>query len=196
MKIQGKRISISQLKLEDVYEMENWGFHKNPLMEDYNFPSMNNYEMKMWYKRKTNKKDSKYYNIKNEEDILIGYIGIRNIKIFRKISTLGIVLDSDFIDRGYGTETLITFLKYYFNEMKMNSMVLEVSEFNKRAYRVYEKIGFKTIEHYLGEFFDSNLDLTDSYYLEEKSSFEIRHNKIYTYINKMKLKKKDFIELK
>ena len=195
MKIQGRRIVIKELMEEDVYEMKAWGFHENPLIEDYNFPPMSNEEIKIWYKKKTNKRSNKYYSIRNEEDKLIGYMGIKNIKKFRKESTLGIVFDPNNVDKGYGTETLLTFLDYYFTEMGMRSMLLEVAEFNRRAYRVYEKVGFKSIGYYLDEFFDSKLDLSSPYYIKEKSSFVIRGKKIYNYIYKMQLKRNEFIRL-
>ena len=139
---------------------------------------------------------NKYYSIKDKEGKLIGYMGIKDIKRFRRQSTLGIVFDPSNVDKGYGTESLETFLNYYFGEMKMRSMLLEVAEFNKRAYRVYEKIGFKPIGYYLDEFFNSGLDLTNSYYLQEKSSFVIKGEKIYNYIYKMKINKKDFMKLR
>lgn len=196
MKIEGKRIIIGKLKLEDVYQMRSWGFHKNPLIEDYNFPPMSDDEIKLWYRRKTNSISNKYYGIKNKDGRLIGYMGIKEIKRIRRQSTLGIVFDPNNVDKGYGTETLETFLNYYFTEMKMKSMLLEVAEFNRRAYRVYEKIGFKPIGYYLDEFFDSRLDLSNSYYLKEESSFVIKDKKIYNYIYKMKLDKKDFMKLR
>lgn len=196
MKIRGRRIVIGELKLEDIYEMRNWGFHENPLLRDYNFPPMDDDEIKLWYKRKTNKRSNKYYSIKNEEEELIGYMGIKDIKKFRKTSTLGIVFDPNFINRGYGTETLDTFLNYYFTQMKMKSMVLEVSEFNRRAYKLYENMGFRPIGYYLDEFGELDLDLYSPYYIEEESSFVIKKNKIYNYIYKMKLTKKDFERLR
>ena len=176
--------------------MREWGTHKNPLIEDYNFPPLNDKEIKMWYVKKANKMLNKYYGIRNEEGKLIGYMGIKNIRRIKRESTLGIVLDPNYVDKGYGTEILDTFLRYYFTEMKMRKMLLEVAEFNKRAYSVYEKIGFKPIGYYLDEFFDSGLDLSDPYYLEEKSSFVITDKKIYNYIYKMVLDKKRFFELR
>ena len=196
MKIEGKSITIDKLKLEDVYQMRYWGFHKNPLIEDYNFPQMSDDEIKLWYRRKTNTISNKYYSIKNKDGNLIGYMGIKEIKRIRRQSTLGIVFDPNNVGKGYGTETLETFLNYYFTEMKMKSMLLEVAEFNRRAYRVYEKMGFKPIGYYLDEFFDSRLDLSNSYYLKEESSFVIKDKKIYNYIYKMKLDKKDFMKLR
>ena len=66
MKIEGKRIIIEKLKLEDVYQMRSWGFHKNPLIEDYNFPPMSDDEIKLWYRRKTNSISNKYYGTPSE----------------------------------------------------------------------------------------------------------------------------------
>ena len=123
-------------------------------------------------------------------------MGIKDIKVIKRESTLGIVLDPNQVNKGYGTEILDTFLRHYFTDMKMKKMILEVAEFNKRAYRVYQKIGFKPIGYYLDEFFDSELDLSSTYYLEEKSSFVITDKKIYNYIYKMVLNKKRFFELR
>ena len=196
LEIRGERVIIRDLQLEDVFNMKNWGTHENPLIEDYNFPPMNDKEIKLWYKMKTNRLFNKYYGILNEDNRLIGYMGTKDIKVIRRESTLGIVLDPNYVNKGYGTEILDTFLEYYFTEMKMKKMILEVAEFNKRAYRVYEKVGFLPVGYYLDEFFDSNLNLTNPYYLEEKSSFVITNRKIYNYIYKMVLNKKRFFKLR
>lgn len=196
MEIKGKRVIIRDLKLEHIYCMRDWGLHENPLIEDYNFPPMNDLEIKIWYRKKTNKRLNRYYGILNEENKLIGYMGIKNIRRIRRESTLGIVFDPNYVDKGYGTETLKLFLEYYFNEMKMKKMILEVAKFNKRAYRVYEKMGFKEAGYYLDEFFDSNLDLLSPYYNKEKSSFVIKDKKIYNYIYRMVLSRQKFMELK
>lgn len=174
--------------------MRNWGYHDNPLLGDYNFPILTDDEIKQWYKIKTRSFFNKYFSVLNKKDILIGYLGIKDIKRIRRESTLGIVFDPNYVDQGYGTETLKYFLKYYFNEMKMRRMYLEVAEFNQRAYTVYKKMGFKPVAYYLDEFFDSNLDLNGSHYLDVKSNFVITDKKIYNYIYKMKLNKKDFLE--
>ncbi|NLY85760.1 MAG: GNAT family N-acetyltransferase [Tissierellia bacterium] len=196
MEIKGKRVTIRDLQLEDVFEMRKWGYHDNPLLEDYNFPQMSDKEIELWYKMKANGIFNKYYGIRNENNELIGYMGIKGIKIIRREATLGIVLDPNHINKGYGTEILDTFLHFYFTKMKMRKMILEVAEFNKRAYRVYEKIGFQPVGYYLDDFFNQGLDLTNPYYLEEKSSFVIDGQKIYNYIYKMILSKKRFFQVR
>ena len=56
-------------------------------------------------------------------------------------------------------------------------------------------MGFKPVAYYLDEFFDSNLDLNGSHYLDVKSNFVITDKKIYNYIYKMKLNKRIFRRL-
>ena len=194
MEIKCNRVTIKPLELKDVYNMRNWGYHKNPLLDDYDFPFYTDNEIKRWYKIKTKSFFDKYYGIHNEEDILIGYMGIKNIRRIFKTSTLGIVFDPNYMNKGYGTETLRCFLRYYFNKMKMKTMYLEVAEFNKRAFRVYEKMGFKSVGYYIDEFHNSRLDLSNKYYIENKSSFVITEKKIYNYIHKMKLDKSEFMD--
>lgn len=192
MGIKGGRLTISSIKLEDVYYMANWGQHDNPLLFDYNFPSLSDSEIKQWYCLKTIGIRKKYYGILNENNILIGYMGIKNIRRFKREATLGIVFDPNYVNQGYGTESINLYLNYYFNKMKMRRMYLDVAQFNKRAIQCYEKNGFKKFDVYLEEFFNQNLDLNSPYFLEEKSSFKIKDAKIYNYINKMKVDKKDF----
>ncbi|MBC8590379.1 GNAT family N-acetyltransferase [Wansuia hejianensis] len=194
MEIRGKRISIKPFKVEDVYYMRNWGYHENPLLGDYNFPFMTDKEIEIWYKMKAKNFFNKYYGVFNENDILIGYMGIKGINYILRRSTLGIVFDPNYINKGYGTETLKYYLKYYFTKMKMRSMYLEVAEFNTRAYSVYKKMGFKSVGYYLDEFYDSNLDLSSTYYLNAKSSFVISDGKVYNYIYRMRLDREDYLK--
>lgn len=193
MEIIGDRVKIRPLKLEDVFEMRNWGKHKNPLLDDYNFPYMTTSQMKKWYDLKTKSFFNKYFAILTKEDRLIGYMGLKSIKYISRESTLGIVFDPDCLNMGYGTETLKFFLKEYFKKMNMRVMHLEVSKFNTRAYRVYEKMGFVETAYYLEESQNDNIDTESSFFKEQESSFVIRDGKVYNYIYKMKLDKNVFL---
>ena len=102
--------------------MRNWGTHKNTLLFDYNLPPLTDNELEEWYKYKTGSIRKKYYSVFNEEDKLIGYIGIKNIRRIFKEATLGIVLDPNYVNMNYGTEIIKTYLDYFFNEMKMKTM--------------------------------------------------------------------------
>ncbi len=192
MEIRGKKTIIRPLELEHAFRMRLWGFHENPLIADYNFPVISDEEIISWYKNKSRKWNNKYFGIFDFNDNFIGYLGIKDIKLIKKESYLGLVFDPNFVSKGFGTDALSTFLKYYFTELGMKRMYLEVAEFNKRAYKLYQNMGFKPDGYYLDEFFDQRLDLNNSYYLEAESSFVISHNKIYNYIYRMRLDKDDF----
>lgn len=194
MILKGERVTIRPLKVEDVFYMRNWGFHDNPLLSDYNFPEMSDTEVHAWYKYKTLPWFNRYYGVLNEDYRLIGYMGIKNIRKVKKESTLGIVFDPNYLNSGYGSEALRVYLNYYFKHLKMKRMFLEVAEFNERAYRVYEKIGFKPVAYYLDQFHHSSMNLNNPYYVKHKSSFVFKGKKIYNYIYKMKITKADFFK--
>ncbi|NLW39618.1 MAG: GNAT family N-acetyltransferase [Tissierellia bacterium] len=193
MEIRGNRVRISPLKLEDAYFIKNWGHHKNPLLSDYNLPCLTDQEIEEWYNFKTGKGSNRYYGVFNEDDRLIGYMGIKDIRRIWKDSVLGIVFDPNFVNKGYGTETITSYLEYYFFEWKMKRMFLEVAEFNKRAIRCYEKCGFRIVDRYLKEFFDQKIDFNNPYFVEESSAFVIKGGKVYNYIYKMKVDVKSFL---
>lgn len=189
--IKGNKITIKNLVLEDVYKMRQWGIHDNPLLIGYNFPNYTDKDIVTWYNYKTKPFYNKYFSI-YLEDRLIGYLGMKKIsRIFRR-STLGIVLDPNFINKGYGTDVLVTFLNYYFYELNMKKMYLDVDLFNKRALNLYLKLGFEIIGKYLARFIDDYVDVNGSYYLENENAFVIKNYKVYNYRYMMLLKKDNF----
>ncbi len=182
------------MELEHAYLIRKWGIHENPLLFDYNLPPLKDEEIEEWYRYKTRGYNRKYYSVFNEEDRLIGYMGIKYIRRILKESTLGIVFDPNYINKGYGTDSILTFLDYYFNKLGMRKMYLDVAKFNKRAIRCYEKCGFSIVDTYIDEFFNQNLDLTNPYYLEERSSFVLKDGKVYNYIYKMKIDRNTYLK--
>lgn len=196
MELKGNRIRITPMKLEDVYSLKKWGSHENPLLADYNLPQLSDKELKEWYYYKTNRARQKYFSVFNEENKMIGYFGIKQIRRILKDAVLGIVFDPNYVNQGYGTETIRTFLDYYFNVLNMRRLYLEVTKYNKRALRCYEKSGFKIVGEYLDEFFNQNIDRNNPYFLREQSSFVIKKGKIYNYIYKMEIDKKAFLEMR
>lgn len=194
LEIIGDRIKIQPMKLEHVFKMRNWGFHTNPLLFDYNLPELTDGELKQWYIYKTRSFSRKYYSVFNELGILIGYFGIKNIRRILREATLGIALDPNYVNMGYGSEILTIYLEYFFHNMKMRTMYLEVAKFNKRAINCYRKVGFRIVDKYLGEFFNQNLNLDNPYYLKVEDAFVIQGGKIYNYIYKMKIDKMSYLK--
>lgn len=192
MKIKGERVIITPMKEKDIYFMKDWGKHENPLFFDYNLPPITPEEIEEWYLCKTRKRNDRYYSVFNESNRFIGYIGIKSIRRLWGDAILGIVIDPNYIDQGYGTEILVNYLEYYFNEMKMKTMYLEVTKFNKRGINCYKKSGFNIVNEYMDLFFDQEIDIRNEYFEKEISSFKILGENIYNYIYKMKIDRKSF----
>ena len=194
MIIKGKRVILSPLTMEDAKSMKGWGVHETVLLGDYNFPFENDIEVKRWFRYKTFTIWNKYFGVHNEEGNLVGYLGIKNKDFIRRSAYLGIVFDPDYTDMGYGTESLEAFLPHYFHQMRMWTLYLEVAEFNKRAIRVYEKLGFIPVQYYTDLFPVEGISKDHPDIMASKSCFVFKDEKIYNYIYKMKLTKKRYEE--
>ncbi|SET01760.1 Acetyltransferase (GNAT) domain-containing protein [Natronincola peptidivorans] len=153
----GKTTYITELQREQVDAMQWWGHHTNPLFDSYNFPIMNTVEREYWYRNKKYSFTKRCFGVCNLEDIFIGYIALRNIRWVRKHSELGIVFDPKHVGKGYGSDSLKSFLDYYFHHMKMKQLGLKVALFNKRAEKCYENSGFQLKEMKYDAFEDQNL---------------------------------------
>ncbi len=78
-----------------------------------------------------------------EDDRLIGTVGLHGIRQHSRKATLGIAIgDVDAQNKGYGTEAVGLTLRFAFEELNLNRVMLHVFDFNPRAQRVYEKNGF------------------------------------------------------
>lgn len=103
----------------------------------------------------------------NEDDKMIGSIGLEDINHINRTATLGIFIgDKDYRDKGYGTEAIRLILEYGFKYMNLKNIKLDLMEFNIRALKCYEKCGFKEYgrrrkcKFINGKYYDSiNMDI-------------------------------------
>ncbi|MFW5648818.1 MAG: GNAT family N-acetyltransferase [Candidatus Alkaliphilus sp. MAG34] len=175
----GEKTYIKKLEREHVDLMQRWGRHEDPLFYCYNFPRMSEERKDNWYRNKTLRLSRKCFVVFNNQDQLVGYIALRNIKILKKTSELGIVFDPNNINHGYGTDGLRAFLNYYFETLKMKVLYLKVSVFNKRAQRCYEKAGFKLSDVVTGEFEDQSLPIfEEDYFVPYRHFFQLKDKKL------------------
>jgi len=213
LELEGKNLKLAPLTIEDAYDMRSWGQHESKLLADYNFPYINDTEVKTWFRFKTfnwrnsyfsvRDKDGRlvgymgsYFSVRDKDGRLVGYMGIKNKRPFKRTAFLGIVFDPDNINKGLGTEALETFLPYYFEKLRMKALLLEVAEFNERAIHVYEKLGFKKTAYYLDPFPDQGIDRSDPELIRWESCFVFDGEKIYNYIYQMKLTKDVYLSRK
>ena len=78
-----------------------------------------------------------------EDDRTIGLIGLDGIRWTHGDAWIGIGLgEREYWGKGYGTDAMRILLRYAFEELNLHRLSLGVFEYNPRAIRSYEKVGF------------------------------------------------------
>ena len=79
-----------------------------------------------------------------EDDRLLGQIDLEVTSWGGRDAFVGIGIgEREFWGKGYGTDAMSLTLRYAFAELNLRRVTLNVFEFNERAIRSYEKIGFR-----------------------------------------------------
>ncbi|GHU24390.1 N-acetyltransferase [Spirochaetia bacterium] len=91
-------------------------------------------------------KEHNYSIIDRETDELIGNCGFMGVDHLNQTAEVGIFIgNKNYWNKGYGTEALSLLLDYGFKALNLHNILLRVYDYNKRAIKIYEKIGFKII---------------------------------------------------
>jgi len=73
----------------------------------------------------------------------IGNVMYYNVDYQRREAEIGVTIGlREYWGRGYGTDLLQTFVRFLFDEMKLERIYLKTLEWNARAQRCFEKAGF------------------------------------------------------
>jgi len=79
-----------------------------------------------------------------EDDRLLGDITLSVVDWGSRNTFMGIGIGArEFWGKGYGTDAIELLLRYAFTELNLRRVSLNVFEFNERAIRSYEKVGFR-----------------------------------------------------
>ncbi|EHR35723.1 GNAT family N-acetyltransferase [Helcococcus kunzii] len=183
----------SPLTLEDGDKLKEWTSFESPLFVGYNYNNLTEREKQFWYISKQKRFNSSYFSI-YVGDEMIGYIGIKEINKLLKTAKLGIVFDSKWTSKGYGSAVLKDFLDYYFNDLRMRRLDLEVNSWNDRAIKLYKKFGFKINSSKYIEFENQRLDLSKPEYIKYKDDFIEKDGKLFTKIYLMNLKRQEYFD--
>lgn len=146
MNLEGKLVRFRAYNKEDipvVYEYINDPEVKRFLMPGIPFPMRIEEEYK-WFDSQTAFGDT--YNFAIEilkEGKYAGGCGINSIDWKNRYATVGIFLGRPYWGKGYGTDAMKVLLKFIFEEMNLNKIILITYSFNERAIACYQKVGFK-----------------------------------------------------
>ncbi len=141
----GKKIVLRPLIKRDIPQLLVW----------FNDPEVNQYltgylplyekEEEEWFERLHRDKQTEIVlAIETKKGNFIGNIGLHRIRWTDGFATLGITIgNKHYWGQNYGSDAIMTILKYAFNTLNLRKICLSVLEFNQRAYRCYYKCGFR-----------------------------------------------------
>ena len=144
-KLIGEHIYLSPRSTEDAELFTEWlnDFETT----DYLGRSGNlvSIEAEREYLQKNNSPAATFVII-TKEDKLIGTVSIERINHIDRRGILGIFIgEKSAREKGYGTEAIQLILEYGFHYLNLNSIALDVMEFNARAIQCYKKCGFQEV---------------------------------------------------
>jgi RimJ/RimL family protein N-acetyltransferase len=73
---------------------------------------------------------------------LLGHVALYGATLLTRAATLTVMIGSEHVGSGYGTDAVRTLVGYGFREMGVNRIELRVFAFNARARASYRRVGF------------------------------------------------------
>lgn len=150
------RLAILEEKYLDKI-MQDWN---NPEMRKYlggYMPNSKTFEAR-WiesvHEQMKNRKSFYFALERIEDDEFLGTLGVHDIDWLSKSARIGITIHSpENWGKGYGTEAMKILISFAWKDLNLRRLELDVHAFNKRAIRVYEKMGFSQFGTAHGRFF-------------------------------------------
>ena len=147
MNIQGKKILLRAIELEDLPLLHKWANDPAiwPLLASWHFPTSMN-DQRKWYESLSVHSLHQRFAIEAPDVGLIGTANLVDINWKDRNAFHGMMLgDVDIRGKGYGTDTIMTVMRYAFDELGLERLDGSMIEYNEVSLAVYvNKCGWKT----------------------------------------------------
>ncbi len=190
---QGLKTQVRHFTREHVDRWMEWPAHPDPLYVASYPRAMHPYERDAWFQERLSRTDYMMFALEDFDNRLVGLLTLRNIDRYRAHAVLGLTLRPESLGEGYGTDSLWTFLTYYFDQLQFDAMILDVAAYNRRAQRVYEKCGFVYMGEHWGHYDDYSV-FTNDYYRTIRQYFRRHGVWIETLFYDMVLRRHDYFK--
>lgn len=146
--IYGDQVRLRALELSDVPTMVGW--FNDPEVRRYLlvFAPMSQMAEERWLKDIGASRDDFVFGIEAPTEAggwqHIGNVGLHHIDWKHRSAVFGIVIGERACwNRGYGTDATRVMVRFAFHTLNLHRVQLDVFDFNPRARRAYEKVGFR-----------------------------------------------------
>lgn len=143
--IEGKLVRLRAVEPEDAENAFRWMNDRDVsrnLMARYPFSLESERE---WVKGATKPLDfgNARFAVETKEGVHIGHCGLHGGSAENRRAELGIMIgEKEYWGRGFGTDVMLTLLRFAFEQMNLHKVTLGVFEFNERGLAMYTKLGF------------------------------------------------------
>lgn len=145
--IYGEGLRLRAVERDDIPTFVRW--FNDPEVRRFllMFAPMSQAKEEQWFEGKLTSEHDYVFAIEVPvEDgwLHIGNLGLHEIDWVNRSCVFGIFLgERDYWGRGYGSEATRTAVRFAFHTLNLHRVELDVFDFNPRAIRAYEKVGFR-----------------------------------------------------
>ncbi|WP_349408919.1 GNAT family protein [Pseudalkalibacillus sp. SCS-8] len=143
----GERVYLGRFTEEDLDKVSEW-YHDDEYMRCMDaapsFPLLKR-DFKDWVELKPREQKSYLFAIRMiEDDRVVGWVDLDDILWPHRNAWLAIGIgERSLWDQGLGYETMELVLNFAFLELNLHRIQLTVFSYNKRAIKLYERLGFQ-----------------------------------------------------
>jgi RimJ/RimL family protein N-acetyltransferase len=146
MNIKGKKVVLRAIETEDIELLHRWANdpYIGQMVGGWHFPS-SKLDQKKWIESLNLNSLNQRFAIETKDEGLIGTANLVNINWKDKNAHHGMLLgDKEIRGKGYAVDTIMTIMRYSFEELGLNRLDGSIIEYNKASYGVYiNKCGWK-----------------------------------------------------
>lgn len=144
--IKGKNVYLRAIEHSDLDQLHKWSNDESitRMLGGWNFPASMQDQLK-WFNSLNIKSNHQRFSIVSPKIGLIGTANLVDINWKDKNATHGMLLgDKNYRGKGFGIDTIMTIMKYGFEELGLNRLDTTIIEYNKPSIEVYTgKCGWK-----------------------------------------------------
>ena len=142
--IQGDKVTLRALNDEDAERLRHWRNHPDIFPYHFTCHYASQIEQRKWYEAYAANHNYYIYIIEDEARESIGYTILKDLDHKNRQAEIGLYLDPKYQGKGYGSDAFRALIRHTFHELNLHRVYLQVIDFNERAIKMYEKLGFKT----------------------------------------------------
>jgi len=142
--LESARILLKLLELDDEAYIVKWRNQKEIINNMFNYKGVTIEEHRNWFKNYLlNDNRIEFIIIVKESGKRIGTIGLSDIDFRNQKAEYGILIGEESeLGKGYGYEASKEIIKYGFKELNLKKIYLKTFIDNKKAIKLYDRLGF------------------------------------------------------